>query len=62
MGLNQLTAIITEMISAAESGDWTHVRFQYMKLKSNFSQVLVRLKDICGPEHLNANTFVGEVP
>jgi CheY-like chemotaxis protein/PAS domain-containing protein len=62
MGLNQLTAIITEMIGAAETGDWTHVRFQYMKLKSNFSQVLVRLKDICGPEHLNANTFVGEVP
>ncbi len=62
MGLNQLTGIISEMIGAAETGDWTHVRFQYMKLKSNFSQVLVRLKDICGPEHLNASTFVGEVP
>lgn len=62
MGLTQLTGIISEMIAAAESGDWTHVRFQYMKLKSNFSQVLVRLKDICGPEHLSANSYVGEVP
>ncbi len=50
MGLKQLCVVLLDMIDAAESGDWMHARFDYMKLKTSFQQVLGRLKEIVGPD------------
>jgi CheY-like chemotaxis protein/PAS domain-containing protein/HPt (histidine-containing phosphotransfer) domain-containing protein len=52
LGLTQLTNILAEMIDAAESEDWTHVVFHYMNLRSNYTQVIGRLKDLFGADHL----------
>jgi CheY-like chemotaxis protein/HPt (histidine-containing phosphotransfer) domain-containing protein/PAS domain-containing protein len=52
LGLTQLSDILVKMIEAAESGNWTQVTYQYKHLKSNYSQVVGRLRDMFGPGQL----------
>jgi len=53
LGLSQLTTNLNDIISAAEQSDWTQVCFHYMKLRSTYTQVIARLKELFGQEHFS---------
>jgi len=58
LGLTELLGILEQTITAADNGDWTRVCYQFMKLRANYTDVVGRLKEIFGAEHL-ANVPVG---
>lgn len=52
LGIEEMTRLTSEIMSDAESGNWTQVRVKYMKLKSSFAEVRDELRELCKPEYL----------
>jgi CheY-like chemotaxis protein/PAS domain-containing protein len=46
MSLAAIMEPIAEILACVDSGDWLHVDYQYMTLRSNFSKVLQRMTEI----------------
>jgi CheY-like chemotaxis protein len=62
MKLAAITQPIEELLACVDSGDWIHVDYHYMTLRSNFSKVLQQMKEIA-KEIASKNTpdeFVNE--
>jgi CheY-like chemotaxis protein/PAS domain-containing protein len=46
MSLTTIVQPISEILACVDSGDWLHVDYQYMTLRSNFSKVVQQMTDI----------------
>jgi HPt (histidine-containing phosphotransfer) domain-containing protein len=52
LGIEEMTRLTSEIMSNAESGNWTQVRVKYLKLKSSFGEVRDQLRELCRPDYL----------
>ncbi len=52
LGIDEMTRLTSEIMSDAESGNWTQVRVKYMKLKSSFGEVRDQLRELCTPGYV----------